>query len=148
VTALIAAAWSVLSDKLKAVILGVGGFFVGIGLTWLVMSLAYNGLSLPLIGQVIDGKMQLAVNAAREKLVDRAEYDALVAVLARKEIEAQTASAAAAALRSKIIQAEKAKSDAETRLENELAADRDPNRTSPSSADEQWMSKHPYNAPR
>ncbi len=139
---LIAAAWSVLSDKLKAVILGVGGFFIGVALTWLVMSFAYNGLSLPLIGQVIDGKMQLAVNAATEKLVSRAEYDALVAVLARKEIEAQTASAAAAALRSKITQAEKAKSDAETRLENELAAGRDPSRAVVTDADLKWMSKH------
>lgn len=142
--ALASAAWAIVPSKLKAAILAIGGFLVGV----LLMTFAYEGLRLPLVGQVIDGRVQTAVNEATEKLVSRAEYDGLVAVLARKEIEAQTANAAAAALRSKITQAEKAKSDAETRLENELAADRDPNRTSPSSADEQWMSKHPYNAPR
>lgn len=75
-TALIGAAWSMLSDRLKAAILGIGGFFVGGLLVFLVMTFTYDGLSLPLIGQVIDGRMQTAVKTATAKLVDRADLTA------------------------------------------------------------------------
>lgn len=140
--ALLTGLWSGPASVLKAAIALIGGFLVGTVLTWAVVTFSYEGLRLPLIGQVIDGSVQRSVKAATEQLVSRAEYDGLVAVLARKEIETQTANAAAAALRSKITQAEKAKSDAETRLEAELAADRDPNRAIVTDADLKWMSKH------
>lgn len=140
--ALASAAWSVLSDRLKAAVLAIGGFFIGALIVWLAMTFAYEGLRLPLIGQVIDGRVQVAVKAATEDLVARAEYDAAVAGLARREIEIQAANAAAAALRGKITQAEKARTDAEKRLEDELAADRDPDRAVVTDADLRWMSKH------
>lgn len=88
-TALIAAAWAVMSDRLKAAILAIGGFFVGLLLTWLVMTLAYEGLRLPLIGQVIDGRVQTAVKAATADLVSAAELtrEKTRAALAEAQLE-------------------------------------------------------------
>lgn len=140
--ALASAAWSLLSDKMKAAVLAIGGFFVGAMLVFLVMIVVYDGVRLPLIGQLIPGRVQTAVKDATGSLVARAEYDALAAVLARRELEAQTAAAAAAALRGKITQAERAKADAEMRLQSELAADHDPGRATVNDADLRWMSKH------
>ena len=71
--ALISAAWSVLSDKLKAAIALIGGFFVGALLTWLVMTISYNGISLPFIGQLVDGRVQTAVKTSNASLVSSAE---------------------------------------------------------------------------
>lgn len=140
--ALASAAWSLLSGKMKAAVLAIGGFLVGAMLVFLVMTVVYDGVRLPLIGQLIPGRVQTAVKDATASLVARAEYDALAAVLARRELEAQTAAAAAAALRGKITQAERAKADAEMRLQNELAADHDPGRATVNDADLRWMSKH------
>lgn len=141
-------AWSGLTSKLQAIVSLVIGFVVGAVLVFIVETFAYNGLSLPLIGQVIDGRMQTAVKDATAALVDRAEYDAAVAGLRRMEIEQQTANAAAAALRSRFTQSQKAISDAEDRLNAELAANKKPGRTTPSDADHEWMRDHPWRPPR
>lgn len=140
--ALVPAAWALLSDKPKAAIALIGGFFIGALLAFVAVTFAYEGLRLPLIGQVIDGRVQSAVKAATSDLVARAEYDAVAAALARREIEAQTANAAAAVLRDRITQAEKDRADAEKRLEDELAADRDAGRAVVTDADLRWMSRH------
>ena len=94
-TALIAAAWSLLSDKLKAIILGVGGLIAGLLLGWGMTTFAYEGLRLPLIGQVIDGRLQTAVKGATGQLVAEAELVAVKtrAALAEAQLERVTSMA-------------------------------------------------------
>lgn len=85
----IAAAWSVLSDKLKAAIFAIGGFLIGAVLVWLTLTFVYEGLKLPLVGQVIDGRVQHAVRAATANLVASADLTAANtrAALAEAQLE-------------------------------------------------------------
>lgn len=141
-TALIAAAWSLLSDKLKAAILLTCGLFAGLLIAWSLTTLSYEGLRLPLVGQVIDGRLQTAVKAATGQLVARAEYDALAAVIAKKELDEQASRAASAALRGRLSAAEREQADAEKRLDDELAANSDAGRAVVTDADQRWMQQH------
>lgn len=65
--------WKTLTGTLKAAILVIGGFFIGAVLVWLVMTFVYEGLKLPLIGQVIDGRVQAAAKEAKAGLVSATE---------------------------------------------------------------------------
>lgn len=140
--AALAAGWSLLAGRLKAIFPLLVGLLVGAIFAGAATTFAYEGLRLPLIGQVIDGRLQAAVKAAQADLVARAEYDALAAVLARKERDEQTARAAAAELRNRIAVAERNTKDATTRLDAALAADQDPDRSRVSAGDVRWMHDH------
>jgi hypothetical protein len=59
-------------------------FLAGIALASVVLIVTYEGVRLPLIGQVIDGRVQNAVKDATSQMVTRFERDVLAAQLAKE----------------------------------------------------------------
>ncbi|SCM73319.1 putative Multidrug resistance efflux pump [uncultured Pleomorphomonas sp.] len=140
--ALASAAWALLSDKMKAAVVLIGGFFIGALLTFLAVTFAYEGLRLPLVGQVIDGRVQTAVKAATAELVSRSEVTALNAQLKEIERQRQVAINAATAARARAEQAQKETTDALAKLDAAVAADAGPDGCAFTDDDLEWLRQH------
>ncbi|WP_075639673.1 hypothetical protein [Rhizobium oryziradicis] len=67
----------------------------GMAIAALALVVFYDGISLPYFGQVIDGRLQNAVEAAKAGLVAQADLDAANAKLAAMTLRAQQAEALA-----------------------------------------------------
>ncbi|MBS1164127.1 MAG: hypothetical protein H6R00_152 [Proteobacteria bacterium] len=140
--ALISAGWSILSGKSQAAIALIGGFLLGALLTFLVVTFVYEGLRLPLIGQVVGGRVQTAVKAATAELVARSEVTALNAQLKEIERQRQAADAAASAARTRADLAQKETDDARAKLDAAIAADAGPDGCAFTDDDLEWLRQH------
>ncbi|WP_027488459.1 hypothetical protein [Allorhizobium undicola] len=94
-----------MSTSLSDIIKIPAALLIGAAISALIVITSYEGLRLPLIGQVIDGRVAEAVNAAKEDLVAvadlaaaRAEAEKLAEDLARAETLRQMAERNVAAL--------------------------------------------------
>jgi hypothetical protein len=141
-TALLATGWSLLSDKLKAAILAIGGFLVGAIIAAAMVTFTYEGLRLPLIGQLINGRVATAVETAKAGLVARSEITALRTVLNEVDRQKRVAEAAAEVDRARAIEAKKETADALAKLDAAIAADNGSDGCAFSADDLRWLSQH------
>ena len=103
--------------KLSDIIKIPAALLTGMAVSALVLIVAYEGISLPLVGQVVNGRVANAVDAAKEKMVAKAEYDALTAVLARERENAARMNALAGRAEERARDAEMAAAEKERRIE-------------------------------
>jgi flagellar basal body-associated protein FliL len=126
-----------LSDIIKIPV----AILIGILLTAVVLIFFYEGLRLPIVGQVIDGRVQSAAKVATSQMVAKFERDSLAFQLAKErrdrihaeQVTIETSKRADVALR--------AKTDAEQALEARIKADTDPDGGRWTEEDEKWNAK-------
>lgn len=117
----------------------------GMILSAVVLLFVYEGLSLPWIGQVIDGRVAKAEKAAKAGMVDQAKLDAANTLLAKARQEAEFNANMA---RSAQQQASQAQSDLQAQMDKHDAAAAKDEAENPdeggrwNDADSRWRMRH------
>jgi hypothetical protein len=127
-----------LSDIIKIPV----AIIIGMAVSTIVLIFFYEGLSLPLVGQVIDGRVASQVNAATSNMVTKFERDALQAKLDKETSDRLAAEQAAtdAKKRAEATQIAKQQSDAKVaQLEADAKA---ANMQGWSPEELEWYGKH------
>ncbi|WP_202032374.1 hypothetical protein [Agrobacterium vitis] len=127
-----------LTDPIKITVSIVLGLAVGV----LVMLVAYEGIRLPLIGQVINGRVANAVQTATENMVTTFERDALQAQLDAERRNREIAQAASAKAQERAAATEIARQDAEARIRDLQGQARKDGLDSWSKEELEWYGKH------
>ncbi|WP_071202001.1 hypothetical protein [Agrobacterium vitis] len=127
-----------LTDPIKIIVSIVLGLAVGV----LVMLVAYEGVRLPLIGQVINGRVASAVQTATESMVTTFERDALQAQLDAERRNREIAQAASAKAQERAAATEIARQDAEARIRDLQAQALKDGLDSWSKEELEWYGKH------
>ncbi|MVB04146.1 hypothetical protein GN325_20495 [Agrobacterium vitis] len=127
-----------LTDPIKITVSIVLGLAVG----FLVMLVAYEGVRLPLIGQVINGRVANAVQTATENMVTTFERDALQAQLDAERRNREIAQAASAKAQERATATEIARQDAEARIRDLQAQAHKDGLDSWSKEELEWYGKH------
>ncbi|MGV1801582.1 hypothetical protein ACQZ6A_06875 [Agrobacterium vitis] len=127
-----------LTDPIKITVSIVLGLAVG----FLVMLVAYEGVRLPLIGQVINGRVANAVQTATENMVTTFERDALQAQLDAERRNREIAQAASAKAQERAAATEIARQDAEARIRDLQVQARKDGLDSWSKEELEWYGKH------
>lgn len=97
------------------------GAFFGVLIGGLVMVVHYEGISLPIIGQIVNGRVANAVEAATERLVHEAERKAQQAETAERLRQTQAAAIALEDYRRKLEAERTAQAQVQDKLEQEIA---------------------------
>ncbi|MUZ53013.1 hypothetical protein GOZ97_07345 [Agrobacterium vitis] len=129
---------SSLTDPIKITLSIVLGLAVG----FLVMLVAYEGVRLPLIGQVINGRVANAVQTATENMVTTFERDALQAQLDAERRNREIAQAASAKAQERAAATEIARQDAEARIRDFQEQAHKDGLDSWSKEELEWYGKH------
>ncbi|MGV2130884.1 hypothetical protein ACQZ4Q_01585 [Agrobacterium vitis] len=127
-----------LTDPIKITVSIVLGLAVGV----LVMVVAYEGVRLPLVGQVINGRVANAVQTATENMVTTFERDALQAQLDAERRNREIAQAASAKAQERAAATEIARQDAEARIRDLQEQARKDGLDSWSKEELEWYGKH------
>lgn len=127
-----------LTDPIKIALSILAGLVLG----WLVMLVAYEGIRLPLLGQVVNGRVANAVEAATSRMVTTFERDALKAQLDKERSLRATAEAASARAQERAAATELERQAAEARID-ELQAQAAKEGLDGWSKDElDWLGRH------
>jgi hypothetical protein len=130
--------FSSLTDPIKITV----SIILGIAVGALVMLVTYEGIRLPLIGQVVNGKVANAVETATANMVTTFERDVLQAQLEQERRYRATAEAASARAQERAAATELARQNAEARID-ELEAQAKKEGMDAWSKDElDWLQRH------
>ncbi|NTG48562.1 hypothetical protein G6M04_14310 [Agrobacterium rhizogenes] len=113
----------------------------GIVLAAVVLIFFYEGLRLPIIGQVIDGRVQSEVKVATSQMVTKFERDTLAFQLAKERSDRLRADQMTTEASKRADAAVRAKTDAEQALDARITADTDPDGGRWTEEDEKWNAK-------
>ncbi|BCH54669.1 hypothetical protein GOZ89_09540 [Agrobacterium vitis] len=127
-----------LTDPIKITVTIILGLAVGV----LVMLVVYEGVRLPLIGQVISGRVANAVQTATENMVTTFERDALQAQLDAERRNREIAQAASAKAQERAAATEIARQDAEARIRDLQEQAKKDGLASWSEEELEWYGKH------
>ncbi|MGV1951659.1 hypothetical protein ACQZ44_12585 [Agrobacterium vitis] len=127
-----------LTDPIKITVSIVLGLAVG----FFVMLVAYEGVRLPLVGQVINGRVANAIQTATENMVTTFERDALQAQLDAERRNREIAQAASAKAQERAAATEIARQDAEARIRDFQEQARKDGLDSWSKEELEWYGKH------
>jgi hypothetical protein len=116
--------------------------FAGMIIAAVFLLLFYEGLSLPLIGQVIDGRVAGAVKTATSSMVTKFERDALQAQVDKEKADRLAAEQAATEAKKRAEATEAAKAQADARIKELQAAAKADNMQGWSPEELQWYDKH------
>jgi DNA anti-recombination protein RmuC len=108
--------FSTFTDPIKITVSIVLGMAVAI----LLMLVTYEGISLPLIGRVINGRVAKAVETATKGMVTQVELDAANALLAEKERQRNAAALALEEYRKRLKAAEQLDKQQSEQREQEI----------------------------
>jgi DNA anti-recombination protein RmuC len=106
------------TDPIKITI----SIFLGLVVGILVMILVYEGVSLPLVGQVINGRLANAVDTATETMVTKVERDTLTAQLAEEKRRSAAAAQSLEDYRKRLAAAEQLDQQQSDQREQEILA--------------------------
>ncbi|MBB3591744.1 energy-converting hydrogenase Eha subunit A [Rhizobium sp. BK529] len=128
-----------ISDLIKIPV----AIFAGMMIASIFLVITYEGISLPLIGQVIDGRVSTEVKAATSTMVTTFERDAIAAQLAETERMLSEANRTAANARARADDTQRAKQAADARIA-QLEAEAKPNQklSRPNEEDYRWVDEH------
>ncbi|NTI27684.1 hypothetical protein [Rhizobium rhizogenes] len=129
--------FSNLTDIIKIPI----SILIGIVLAAVVLIFFYEGLRLPIIGQVIDGRVQSEVKVATSQMVTKFERDTLAFQLAKERGDRLHAEQMTTEASKRADAALRAKTDADRALEARIKADTDPDGGRWTEEDEKWNAK-------
>ncbi|MBP1849704.1 hypothetical protein [Rhizobium halophytocola] len=117
---------------------------IGMTIAALVLILLYEGISLPVIGQVINGRVANAVDAATSTMATQAELDAARAVIERERALRNAATSAATEARRRAEAAAQLAGDRQIEIERLAGEARAAgNLSTPSEEDLKWYGSHP-----
>ncbi|TQX91332.1 hypothetical protein EQW76_00940 [Rhizobium sp. rho-13.1] len=102
----------------------------------------YEGLSLPLVGQVIDGRVASEVKTATGTMVTKFERDALQAQVDKEKADRLAAEQAATEAKKRAEATEAARLQADARIKQLQAAAKADNMQGWSPEELQWLEKH------
>ena len=115
---------------------------IGMILATVVMIFTYEGLRLPLIGQVINGRVQNEVDAATKDMVASFRLTAALAQLDKERKDRETADQLRAAADSRAQAAATARDKAKADLEARIKADTSADGAVWTEEDIEWQSRH------
>jgi hypothetical protein len=115
--------------------------FSGMAVAAVILILVYEGISLPFIGQVINGRVANAVDTATAGLVARSELTAARAQLERERELRQAADNAAVQARLRAYAADRAKAAAQSKLDEMIAADTGDDGATWTDEDLKWLAQ-------
>lgn len=128
-----------LSDLVKIPI----AILAGMLLASVFLLFTYEGLRLPLVGQVIDGRVATEVKAAKSTMVTTFERDALSVKLAETERLLSEANRTAVNAKARAEETQRAKLAADARIDDlEAEARKNAKLSSPTEEDRRWISEH------
>ncbi|MGV2099067.1 hypothetical protein [Rhizobium sp. 21-4511-3d] len=127
-----------LSDVIKIP----AAIIIGMILATVVMFFTYEGLRLPLFGQVINGRVQSEVAAATKDMVASFRLTAALAQLDKERKDRETADQLRADADKRALAAATARDKAKADLEARIKADTSPDGAVWTEEDIQWQSRH------
>jgi hypothetical protein len=134
--------FSSLTDPIKIGLSIVIGLMIGAALTSCGMFFSYEGLRLPIFGQVINGRVADAVQSATGSMVTKFERDALQAQLDKEKRDRLAAEQTAAKAKKRADATEVAKQEADARIKLLQAAAKTDNMPIWSKEELEWYEKH------
>lgn len=127
-----------LSDVIKIP----AALIIGMALSALVLVITYEGISLPLIGQVINGRLQNAVKDATKDTVQKFRLDAALAQLDRERKDRATADQLKDEAQKRAQSSEQARSRAQADLDARIKTDTSADGAVWTQEDIDWFGKH------
>lgn len=134
--------WPLMFGSLSDVIKIPVAILIGITIAAIVLIFFYEGLHLPIVGQVIDGRVQSEVKAATSQMVTKFERDTLAFQLAKEREDRQRAEQMTTEASKRADAVLRAKTKAEQELDARIAADTDPDGGHWTEEDAKWNAKH------
>ncbi|WFS01576.1 hypothetical protein [Rhizobium tumorigenes] len=116
--------------------------FAGMIIAAIFLIFFYEGLSLPLIGQVIDGRVASEVKTATGSMVTKFERDALQAQVDKEKADRLAAEQAATEAKKRADATEAAKAQADARIKQLQAEAKADNLPGWSEEELKWYEKH------
>lgn len=111
-----------LTNPIKIALSVVVGLMLGLLIGWLVMLVTYEGIRLPIFGQIVNGRVADAVEAATETLAKIYEDGARKAVEAEKRRQEQATAVATEDYRRRLEAYRAAEAQTTDKLKQEIAA--------------------------
>lgn len=122
--------------------------FAGMFIASMFLIVTYEGISLPLVGQVIDGRVATRVKAATSAMVTTFERDTLASQLAEERRRTAQAAQITEEYRKRADAAQRQNAETQDKLEKAIAEDTGTDSPMWGDRDVEWLCQHGSKAPQ